>query len=231
MTTGTVYGIHNGDGVIRYVGATRRRLATRLMEHRGVARRRPHTRLHQWLLEHPDTAAIVALQVDVAEEDLAAREVHWVAHFRAHGDLLNQTAGGPGMQDPDPEVREALRQSQAERAASAGVHWNAGRTLTPEHRAKIAEAGKGRSPSEETREKLRQAHTGRTFSEESLAKMRAAQQVRPLRGPLSEEHKAKIAAAKTGRTVSEETRERMRLAAQAREAAKRAARNAGPPSP
>lgn len=52
-----------------------------------------------------------------------------------------------------------------------------GRTISAEHRAKLAEAGRGRPCSEETREKIRAAQAGTT------------------RRPLSVEHKAKLAEA------------------------------------
>ena len=53
-------------------------------------------------------------------------------------------------------------------------HFWKGRTLSEEHRQKIAESLKGRTFSAETRLKMSEARKGRTFSEETRQKLSAA---------------------------------------------------------
>lgn len=45
---GIVYGLHGGDGVIRYIGSTTDP-RTKLLEHRASARRATNNRLHRWI--------------------------------------------------------------------------------------------------------------------------------------------------------------------------------------
>ncbi len=80
-----------------------------------------------------------------------------------------------------PETRAKMS------AAMMGNTYNVGRTLSPEHRAKL----RGRTMSPETRAKLLAANLGRTMSPEHRAKLSAANRGRTL----SPEHRAKMSAA------------------------------------
>ena len=115
--------------------------------------------------------------------------------------------------NPSPEIR--AKQSAA----------NKGRKLSPEHRAKVGAASKGRTHSSETRSKMSAANRGQTRSPEARARMSAAQKGRKGPSP-SPEHRAKLSAANKGRIFSPETRARISAASAAREAAKRALREA-----
>jgi hypothetical protein len=109
-----------------------------------------------------------------------------------------------------------------------------GRKLTDEHKAKIAEAGRGRTNSQETVEKRRISCTGKKRTPEQKERMRQAQLNRKQKtieeklvisekiskarkgkstGPKSEETKQKLSNALKGKSTgpkSEETKQRMR---------------------
>lgn len=109
-----------------------------------------------------------------------------------------------------------------------------GRKLTDEHKAKIAEAGRGRTNSQETIEKRRMSCIGKKRSPEQKERMRQAQLTRKQKtveeklvisqkisrankgkstGPKSEETKQKLSNALKGKSTgpkSEETKQKMR---------------------
>jgi hypothetical protein len=79
------------------------------------------------------------------------------------------------------------------------------RTLTDEHKAKIAAAKRGHSLTLKTKEKISIVKKGRKMSDEHKAKIAAAKRGRKM----SDEHKAKIAAAHTGIKHSPQTKQKM----------------------
>lgn len=101
----------------------------------------------------------------------------------------------------DPEASEF----NVARCAEAPAR---GRTLTPEHKAKIGAAGVGRIPTTETREKMSAWQRGRKFSDETRAKISAANTGHRL----SLEHRAKISAAHKGRELTPEHRAKISAA-------------------
>ena len=79
------------------------------------------------------------------------------------------------------------------------------RTLTDEHKAKIAAVKRGRKLTQQTKEKISTVKKGRKMSDEHKAKIAAARRGRKM----SDEHKAKIAAAHTGTKHSSQTKQKM----------------------
>lgn len=89
---GVVYGLHSGDGVIRYVGKTVR-LKARMTEHiihsRDVEKHPTmNVRLAEWL-NGIEIMMVRVLEDDILEPDLDDRERHWILHFGMDA-LLNQ---------------------------------------------------------------------------------------------------------------------------------------------
>lgn len=124
------------------------------------------------------------------------------------GPLLNLTDGGDGMNVPSADVREKMSTAKK------------GKSLSAEHRAKIAAALKGKtyaSMSDEGRANLSAAKKGKPLSAEHIAKVAAANKGKT-RAPFSDEHKAKIGAALKGKPLSAETRAKMQAAQQKRRA-------------
>lgn len=157
-----IYCITHAASQKRYVGLTKRPLASRWVEHQSRARNpRPTFRLHLAVRKH----GAGAFTVEQLEDGLAmlseakAAEQWWVQHFGSVDPVLgyNGTAGGDGPGSISAETREKLRaackrqkasQTPAERRA---IHkkGDAQRratmaTKTPEERA-AAHAAKGQA--------------------------------------------------------------------------------------
>jgi hypothetical protein len=146
---------------IRYVGKTVRNPSTRLKQHLRAARTTSHQfHVYRWIRSLAADPIVVGLEC-VDADQVFEREKAWIALMRADGRrLCNHTDGGPGQ---------------------------LGRTLTPEHRAKISAKmagprhhswGKPR-PSEvsariaESKRGVPSKLRGRKRSPESIAKQRA----------------------------------------------------------
>lgn len=91
-----IYGLHAGDGVIRYVGKTIGALDTRLRGHRTDAKRGSKLPVHRWMRKH-GLPTIRILQLDRVAEGEAWQEIErtWIVALAGTG-LLNLTKGGDG---------------------------------------------------------------------------------------------------------------------------------------
>jgi len=79
-------------------------------------------------------------------------------------------------------------------AAGGGGSFGYKRTISPEHRAKLAAAGRGRTHSSETKEKMRLAGLGKSKSVEhrkNLSRARLGKKI----GPFSDEHRRRMSEA------------------------------------
>lgn len=83
-----------------------------------------------------------------------------------------------------------------------------GRPLTPAHRQKLVDAGRGRVQTQEIRRKISAATKGRSVSPQTREKIRKAR----LGKSLSDETKEKIRKANLGKSVSSATRKRLSAA-------------------
>jgi hypothetical protein len=121
MRTGTIYGLCEPDGTLRYVGKTvqtpraRRGDAIREAVQRG--RRSP---VHDWirdLVSRGTGPALWILEEDVPARDLDDRECAWVDACRAWGsDLLNVCIGGNGGKPLTRRKRDNLSRFVSKRA-------------------------------------------------------------------------------------------------------------------
>ena len=108
----TVYGLHCGDDVIRYVGQTRNDLQTRLGWHLLNAKtgNLDVNLWIRWRIEAGEVIHIVPLEEE-AKWDVAERV--WINRLGAKGPLLNMTRGGSRasfVKNPNgPTLRGALR--------------------------------------------------------------------------------------------------------------------------
>lgn len=85
----TIYGLHTGDEVIRYVGQTRQEPHKRLQKHRSNAKyRMPYNPEFKAWLNLSSVEFIVLARV---EENGDAAEAEWIAKFP---NLFNRTTGG-----------------------------------------------------------------------------------------------------------------------------------------
>lgn len=174
IVSGTIYALHAGDGVIRYIGLTTKDPKLRLASHKVNARYYDNKRTC-WVRKHSDTLEMVILEYysDIPLEDLKKREIHNIAVGRSQGlDLVNSTDGGDGVFGL--EVSEATRAKLS--AASKGRKYG---PYSEERRRNISEAKKGTTLSPERIEQLRQSNLGRKHTPETIARMKATHTGKP----------------------------------------------------
>lgn len=154
--TPVIYGLHNGDGVIRYVGLTSKSAETRLHEHTrdaNVARLRDYP-VYRWIRREGTSNIHTTVLEYIADiKDLGVRERFWIAYYRAHGHiLLNCNDGGLG----------GWLGTEASAKTSAKLR---GVPKSAEHRAKLSAAKMGKPSThivtDEYRAKLSAAHKGK----------------------------------------------------------------------
>lgn len=116
----TIYALHDPEsGELRYVGKTKNKLRTRILQHKHHAlwlKKRNH--LHNWLCALDArglTPVGSVLEQLPADGDWQSAERRWISHYRSLGyKLLNGTDGGEGVSGrvwrPSPEHIEASRQ-------------------------------------------------------------------------------------------------------------------------
>ena len=108
-------------------------------------------------------------------------------------------------QEVRPKVLPQLPEQLLALPAPKRKYTKKKRTLTDEHKAKIAAAKRGRKLTPQTKEKISTVKKGRKMSDEHKAKIAAAKRGRKM----SDEHKAKIAAAHTGIKHTSQTKQKM----------------------
>lgn len=143
IVSGIIYGLHSGDGNIRYIGYTTMTPARRLTAHRCTARNNPQRRISKWM----NKAGIESIQMEVLEQyteisldDLLDREIARIAEGYSEGlNLVNHTSGGEGG-----ATRVGMKNSEAQKLAVSKALK--GVPKSAEHRAKISACQKGRIP-------------------------------------------------------------------------------------
>jgi hypothetical protein len=231
VSVGTIYGLCEPDGELRYIGKTARSPARRLAQHISDARRlRRPCHLFHWirsLLAVGKGPTLWLLEADIPVDDLNHREKEWIAACRVWDcRLVNATDGGEGTSGcyPSAETRAKLsvarlgkpmppevcakisathsgRPKSSEHKAKVSAGLR-GKTLPPETRAKLSVSLKGRSKSAEHREKIGAAHRGRVKSPEHRAKLSAANTGKKLGVKFSPERRAAISAGLLRRSKS-----------------------------
>ena len=175
-----VYGLHAGDGLIRYVGQTKWTLKRRLQQHVSAARDGGDWPVCRWIRKHELRVFAVVL---VADAVWNTTEIQQIARYRAEGfPLLNATAGGEGFEGFELTAthREKLSAAAVARAQSpagreqlrraARTSWE-GHTPTPK-RSK-SEAAKARAAAN-PESILKAAHASRVKSSEHRSKLAGA---------------------------------------------------------
>lgn len=121
---GIIYGLHSGDGVIRYVGQTKQGVAGRLRDHLKSVAKSSQLKAHQWIRECGPEAIRIEVLEETDELDQAEKNwIHWAREICSEN--LNVSPGGYH----DPMASEVSRQ----KVSTA----NLGRTLTLETREKM----------------------------------------------------------------------------------------------
>lgn len=202
------------DGAIRYVGKSVDS-ARRYKRHIYEARKGRHDSARmRWLRELLEAGYEPIMEVveTVEGNGWPERERWWMEKFLDDGCDLTNTAPAGGGWIPGLKISEATRRRRSEALA--------GRTISPETRAKISESCKGRVPwnkGKPRREGVKQEHSARMKAKADDSEWRRKMEENvwgPRRGKkLAREHRQKISNAQTGREVSEETRRKLSEAA------------------
>lgn len=223
--TGCLYRLTAPNGKA-YIGITINATKRWWTHNQQATKKNSRAALHEAIRKHGFEAFKKEILV-VAEiaylKELEQKVIEAFGTRAPHG--YNLTAGGEGMFDPSPEVRNRMRLAQLGTKRPQEVKdrigaTQKGRIFTAEHRARISEAMRGR-----------------VMTEAALANLRTAAAKR--QGiPLSSEVRAKISSAHSGeknhqygkpgtwagKTRPEETRRRISEGIKAHYAAKRAAK-------
>lgn len=158
----------------KYIGITSRTLPRRWNEHLLSAARGCSFALHRAIRKH-GTAAFTIQQVATAMSiaDLLAVEVMLIAQHRTMRPKgYNMTTGGEGAPGRTPSLLTRKKLSAAHK----------GKTLSVEHRKKMALAKVGRkrgAMSQTHRDRIAAARMGYKFSHEARAKMSNAKKGKP----------------------------------------------------
>lgn len=140
-----IYGLYSledgATGGIRYVGMTRKSVASRRNNHLKNARNGGTGHVSKWIRKCNYNIGVVVL--DSEPEDLAEAERFWIKGLRKNGlELTNMTDGGEGLLGHKwtTEQRERVKGVKLSDATKEAIAKSKrGVKLSPEHRAAISE--------------------------------------------------------------------------------------------
>lgn len=142
-----IYFLHSGDLVPRYIGVTTNTLARRKMRHIDRAKNinKSNQRSSFWVLENCERLCIELIE-EVNDEVRYDAEKFWISKYRSEGfDLLNETAGGPGMSGYSfsQDSREKMSKSHKARDVTGAKNPNFGKKISEAQKLKISLANSG----------------------------------------------------------------------------------------
>lgn len=209
---------------VRYIGATKNSLKTRLQGHLG---NNDGTHRYHWIksLLSKGIRPEIFLIEKVKRDDWEESERFWISYFKYIGaNLVNGTDGGGGIPFPSQDIRNRIGianstklkgrtykdiygEDAGNQALKRGLSRK-GKTLEEIYgieeavkvRARLSETAVklvGRKASKETRDKLSKARQGFKLSQESIDKMKITKATKP-------------GATRKGMRHTEETKSRMR---------------------
>jgi hypothetical protein len=148
----------------------------------------------------------IVATVTASRKDLLRREQTWldtIHHSQLGKCVYNLNRRVDDQWFADDQKRMTV--SEKIRAAMKG------KTLSPEHRARIGAAAKGRTHTPEHRARIGAVQRGKILSPEHRSRIRAALKGKPQK-PHTPETRAKLSVAAKGKTHTPETREKLRIA-------------------
>ena len=190
---GVVYLILNKINGRKYVGQTVQPLKVRFKEH---ARKKDNTLISNAIRKYgKENFYCGVIKTCASKEELDYWEKYYIAALKTKKPCgYNLTDGGEGIigYHLTPEQRAKL--SAKNSVSLLGNKNTLGYRHTPESRAKMSATRKGRTLSAEHRAKIAAGNTGKQFTPERCANIAASK----IGKPLSAEHRAKIAATSRG---------------------------------
>lgn len=146
-----VYGLHKGDGVIRYIGQTVRTPQRRLSVHKADARFGKQNPVQDWMRKHGvEGIELIVLETAEDREHLDALERFWIAQMRESGiKQMNVTAGGRGhagyRYGPETIAKRVAKLTGQQRTPEQRERISAGKTGRVQSPAQLAHLAKMRT--------------------------------------------------------------------------------------
>lgn len=185
LVMSSVYAIAFPSGKL-YIGVTSKTVAERLSKHLWDVRNGSKLAAHNALRKYGRNVKLVILAQGVSFDEAKDLEIWWISRLntmRPGG--YNLTAGGDGLCNPAPEVRQKLSQAQIgnqkakdfkysaevrkRRSEAVKLSWK-----NPEHRQRKMDA----LGSEECKRKISDATKGKPKSEETKRRMSESSKLR-----------------------------------------------------
>lgn len=152
LSQNIIYGLHDGDGVIRYVGLSSNG-TERLYRHRYLAKRGMVSPLYTWARKHGVNNMTMTILEDVPIGDLElldAREIFWIAKLGSEGAaLLNMTDGGRRVAGYTHSAETRAKMSANSGVKSGKDNPLFGIPLSLETRRKLSESATGKRAGED----------------------------------------------------------------------------------
>ena len=165
------------DSIVRYIGYSKDPKG-RLRGHIQDTNQCHRVHWIQKLISEGVRPTVEILEECLPGEDFKAKEIEWIAAYKAIGfDLVNGTDGGEGMLG----AKTFLGRNHTPEAIAKNRAAHLGRKASPETRAKQSAAGVGKhrglgyKHTPEARASMRASHTGLKHSAETIQKIRLAQ--------------------------------------------------------
>ncbi|ASN52504.1 hypothetical protein [Sinomonas sp. R1AF57] len=196
-----IYGLHGGDGVIRYVGQSKAGIAGRLSGHRGTARAGSTQPVHTWMREAGIESVVAVTLHEVPEgASMDDAEAEWIARSRAEYPDVNLNTVARST------TREVTAVERARRSARAKAMW-----ADPEAKEKLTKAIGEAMSRPESRERVSEASKAMWADPEARARQSEAARA----NWTAPEYRARISEASKALWTDPEHRARMREAARA----------------
>lgn len=141
---GVIYGLHAGDGIVRYIGQTVRPIQQRFIEHVYDSRKGITRPLHNWMRKNEGLVEYLILEEGVPWNILDRVETDWIAYSRIWGiSILNLGNGGVSTAGfiHTPESRQKMSEAKRKLVGTESPRW--GVKASPELRAKLSAAHVG----------------------------------------------------------------------------------------
>ena len=167
IVSGTIYALHNGDGIPQYVGYTILTPEERLKTHKRDSKNPKinHRDVYVWINEIGiDRVCMDVLEYypDIPSRDIRMREIAAIADLRDKGlTLKNGTAGGNGAPGA---VRSLATRKKISDARTGQVAHNKGKPMSEGQKALISESLRGHNHTAESKQKMSEQRKGNAYS-------------------------------------------------------------------
>lgn len=177
-----VYGLHAGDGNIRYVGMTTRSIESRFKEHVKLRNSGKKFPVYDWMRKYGDLVEVIIIESYKTNDEAKHGEINYIAKI-GRENLLNCTNGGDGVTGWTEEQKAKMSEIKKAQSKEIGLKISktkTGKTLSEEHKRNVGKSRLGYKHSPETRAKMSKSKQNQ--SPETRAKISQAQKARHAAG-------------------------------------------------